>query len=198
MRRSAIEHVESKQMRKDITDFRTGDTVRVHWKVKEGDKERVQPFEGVVIRKTRGQNRATFTVRKVSYGVGVERIFPLHSPRYEKIEVITHGNVHRNRLFFLRNLRGKASRVQSQEEAGTDTPSVSSAPSAVPPRKAHQVPRKRRLQRPAKRLRQNPPVRRRVRRSRRSRSPSRRRVCASSSRTVDPAHLEETRDGAKL
>ena len=131
MRRAAIEHVESKQMRKDITDFRTGDTVRVHWKVKEGDKERVQPFEGVVIRKTRGQNRATFTVRKVSYGVGVERIFPLHSPRYEKIEVITHGNVHRNRLFFLRNLRGKASRVQSQEEAGTDTPSVSSAPSAV-------------------------------------------------------------------
>jgi len=131
MRRSAIEHVESKQMRKDITDFRTGDTVRVHWKVKEGDKERVQPFEGVVIRKTRGQNRATFTVRKVSYGVGVERIFPLHSPRYEKIEVITHGNVHRNRLFFLRNLRGKASRVQSQEEAGTDTPSVSSARAAV-------------------------------------------------------------------
>src|SRR5258708_9078782 len=120
MRRSAIEHVESKQMRKDITDFRTGDTVRVHWKVKEGDKERVQPFEGVVIRKTRGQNRATFTVRKVSYGVGVERIFPLHSPRYEKIEVVSHGNVHRNRLFFLRNLRGKASRLQTQDETQTD------------------------------------------------------------------------------
>jgi large subunit ribosomal protein L19 len=125
MRRSAIEHVESKQIRKDITDFRTGDTVRVHWKVKEGDKERVQPFEGVVIRKTRGQNRATFTVRKVSYGVGVERIFPLHSPRYEKIEVITHGNVHRNRLFFLRNLRGKASRLQHQEESVTEAPTHS-------------------------------------------------------------------------
>jgi len=117
-------------MRKDITDFRTGDTVRVHWKVKEGDKERVQPFEGVVIRKTRGQNRATFTVRKISYGVGVERIFPLHSPRYEKIEVITHGNVHRNRLFFLRKLRGKASRVQSQEEGVTEAPAPAAPASA--------------------------------------------------------------------
>ncbi len=116
MRRSVIEYVESKQMRTDIADFRTGDTVRVHWKVKEGDKERVQPFEGIVIRKTKGQNRATFTVRKISYGVGVERIFPLHSPRYEKIEVLTHGNVHRNRLFFLRKLKGKASRVATQDE----------------------------------------------------------------------------------
>lgn len=116
MRRSVIEYVESKQMRTDIADFRTGDTVRVHWKVKEGDKERIQPFEGIVIRKTKGQNRATFTVRKISYGVGVERIFPLHSPRYEKIEVLTHGNVHRNRLFFLRKLKGKASRVATQDE----------------------------------------------------------------------------------
>jgi len=116
MRRSAIEYVEAKNLRKDITDFRTGDTVRVHWKVKEGDKERVQPFEGIVIRKTKGYNRATFTVRKVSYGVGVERIFPLHSPRYEKIEVVTHGNVHRSRLFFLRKLKGKASRVEAQAE----------------------------------------------------------------------------------
>ena len=116
MRRSIIDRVESKHVRKDITDFRTGDTVRVHWKVKEGDKERVQPFEGIVIRKTKGYNRATFTVRKVSYGVGVERIFPLHSPRYEKIEVVTHGNVHRSRLFFLRKLMGKASRVEAQAE----------------------------------------------------------------------------------
>src|SRR5215470_7178711 len=116
MRRSIIDRVESKHVRKDITDFRTGDTVRVHWKVKEGDKERVQPFEGIVIRKTKGYNRATFTVRKVSYGVGVERIFPLHSPRYEKIEVVTHGNVHRSRLFFLRKLKGKASRVEAQAE----------------------------------------------------------------------------------
>src|SRR3954470_11762483 len=116
MRRSAIEYIESKQTRKDLTEFRTGDTVRVHWKVKEGEKERVQPFEGIVIRKTKGYNRATFTVRKLSYGVGVERIFPLHSPRYERIEVLVRGDVNRNRLFYLRELKGKASRVESQEE----------------------------------------------------------------------------------
>ena len=117
MRLSALEYVESKQLRKDIADFRTGDTVRVHWRVKEGEKERVQPFEGVVIRKTKGANRATFTVRKVSYGVGVERIFPLHSPRYERIDVVTRGSVSRNRLFYLRDLKGKASRVDVQEES---------------------------------------------------------------------------------
>lgn len=117
MRRDALSYIESKQLRKDTTDFRTGDTVRVHWKVREGDKERVQPFEGIVIRKTRGGIRATFTVRKMSYGVGVERIFPLHSPRYEKIEVVSRGDVNRNRLFYLRNLRGKASRVGTAEEA---------------------------------------------------------------------------------
>lgn len=116
MRRALLEYIESKQIRKDLTDFRTGDTVRVHWKVKEGEKERVQPFEGIVIRKTRGYNRATFTVRKMSYGVGVERIFPLHSPRYEKIEVLVRGDVNRNRLFYLRELKGKASRVDSMEE----------------------------------------------------------------------------------
>jgi large subunit ribosomal protein L19 len=122
MGRSILDHVESKHVRKDVTEFRTGDTVRVHWKVKEGDKERVQPFEGVVIRKTKGHNRATFTVRKVSYGIGVERIFPLHSPRYEKIEVLTHGNVHRSRLFFLRNLKGKASRVEAQGDRFEEAP----------------------------------------------------------------------------
>lgn len=115
MRKSAIEYIESKHQRQDVPVFRTGDTVRVHWKIKEGEKERVQPFEGIVIRKTRGQNRATFTVRKVSYGIGVERIFPLHSPRYEKIEVVTQGAVNRNRLFYLRGLRGKAARVQTRE-----------------------------------------------------------------------------------
>src|ERR1700687_5568262 len=132
MRRSVIEYVESKQMRTDIADFRTGDTVRVHWKVKEGDKERIQPFEGIVIRKTKGQNRATFTVRKISYGVGVERIFPLHSPRYEKIEVLTHGHVHRNRLFFLRDLKGKASRVETQADKFEVQPAAVSEPPAPP------------------------------------------------------------------
>ncbi len=116
MRPSALDYIESKQLRKDVTEFRTGDTVRVHWKVREGEKERVQPFEGVVIRKTKGNNRATFTVRKMSYGVGVERIFPLHSPRYERIDVLTRGDVRHNRLFYLRELRGKASRVDTQEE----------------------------------------------------------------------------------
>jgi large subunit ribosomal protein L19 len=129
MRLSALEYVESKQLRKDIADFRTGDTVRVHWKVKEGEKERIQPFEGVVIRKTKGANRATFTVRKVSYGVGVERIFPLHSPRYERIDVVTRGSVSRNRLFYLRDLKGKASRVDVQEEI-LEAPATESAPTA--------------------------------------------------------------------
>jgi large subunit ribosomal protein L19 len=144
MRLSAIEYIESKQIRKDVVDFRTGDTVRVHWKVKEGEKERVQPFEGVVIRKTKGANRATFTVRKVSYGVGVERIFPLHSPRYERIDVVTRGSVSRNRLFYLRALKGKASRVDVQEEvlevapaeapvAAEGTPSEASEPSTAAP-----------------------------------------------------------------
>ena len=133
MRPSALDYVESKQLRKDVTDFRTGDTVRVHWKVKEGEKERVQPFEGVVIRKTQGANRATFTVRKMSYGVGVERIFPLHSPRYERIDVLTRGDVRHNRLFYLRDLRGKASRVDTQEEleAAAAAP-AEAAPAAEP------------------------------------------------------------------
>ena len=136
MRPSALDYVESKQLRKDLSDFRTGDTVRVHWKVREGEKERVQPFEGVVIRKTKGANRATFTVRKVSYGVGVERIFPLHSPRYERIEVLTRGDVRHNRLFYLRDLRGKASRVDTQEELETAAPGAapaSEAPAAEAP-----------------------------------------------------------------
>ncbi len=116
MRRSAIMHVESKYLRPELTNFRPGDVVRVHWKVKEGEKERVQAFEGTVIRKSKGTNRATFAVRKESYGVGVERIFPLHSPRYERIEVLTRGSVNRNRLFYLRGLRGKSARVDVMEE----------------------------------------------------------------------------------
>ena len=136
MRPSALDYIESKQLRKDLTEFRTGDTVRVHWKVREGEKERVQPFEGVVIRKTKGNNRATFTVRKMSYGVGVERIFPLHSPRYERIEVLTRGDVRHNRLFYLRDLRGKASRVDIQEEliegAAAPVPTAEPAPEGAP------------------------------------------------------------------
>lgn len=116
MRASAIDFVDMRNKRKDVVDFRPGDTVRVWWKVKEGEKERTQAFEGVVIRKTRGGADATFTVRKISFGVGVERIFPLHSPRYESIEVLTRGAVRRSRLFYLRNLRGKAARLDHEDE----------------------------------------------------------------------------------
>jgi large subunit ribosomal protein L19 len=116
MRPSAIEFVESRHLRKDLAQFRAGDTVRVNWKVKEGEKERVQAFEGVVIRKTRGTTDASFTVRKVTFGVGVERIFPLHSPRYESIDVVNKGVVNRSRLFYLRSLRGKAARLDILDE----------------------------------------------------------------------------------
>jgi len=110
-----IERIESEQLRTDLPEFRPGDTLRVYVKIVEGDKERIQPFEGVVLRKTRGGNRATFTVRKVSYGVGVERTFPLHSPRIERIDVVTRGHVRRARLYYLRELSGKAARIQERE-----------------------------------------------------------------------------------
>ncbi len=124
MRSAALQFVDSLHLRKNVPDFRTGDTVRVNWKVKEGEKERVQAFEGVVIRKTRGSVDATFTVRKMSFGVGVERIFPLHSPRYETIDVLTRGSVRRNRLFYLRSLRGKAARLSVQEDKDEAAPAA--------------------------------------------------------------------------
>jgi len=110
-----IEAIEREQLRSDIPEFKPGDTVRVHVKVVEGEKERIQAFQGVVIRKSRGANRATFTVRKVSYGVGVERTFPLHSPRLDRIEVITKGQVRRAKLYYLRNLSGKAARITAEK-----------------------------------------------------------------------------------
>ena len=116
MQTSALAFINDRQLRKDLTPFAPGDTVRVHWKVKEGDKERTQAFEGTVIRKTKGGIAASFTVRKLSFGVGVERIFPLHSPRYEKIEVVQRGDVRRNRLFYLRELKGRAARVDKLED----------------------------------------------------------------------------------
>jgi len=109
-----IEALEKEQMRLDIPDFKPGDTIRVHAKIKEGEKERVQIFQGVVIRKRKGNTGATFTVRKVSYGIGVERIFPLHSPSIEKIEIITRGKVRRAKLYYLRKLRGKAARIKEK------------------------------------------------------------------------------------
>ena len=109
-----IESIEKEQMRMDLTGFSAGDTVRVHFKIVEGEKERIQVFEGVVIRKKKGGIGATFTVRKVSYGIGVERIFPLHSPRIEKIEIVNRGRVRRARLYYLRKLRGKAARIRTK------------------------------------------------------------------------------------
>lgn len=109
-----IETLEKEQMRVDIPDFRPGDTVRVHARIREGEKERIQVFKGVVLRKRKGNTGATFTVRKVSYGIGVERIFPLHSPLIVKIEVLTRGKVRRARLYYLRKLRGKAARIKEK------------------------------------------------------------------------------------
>jgi len=108
---SIIKKVEDRALRSDLPEFRVGDTVRVHVKVREGEKERVQAFEGVVIKINRGGNRTAFTVRKVSYGVGVERIFPLHSPRIDRMQVLSKSKVRRARLYYLRGLSGKAARL---------------------------------------------------------------------------------------
>ena len=110
----AIEVVEQRQLVKR-PEMRSGDTVRVHVKVREGDKERIQIFEGTVIGIHRGGLRATFTVRKVSFGQGVERIFPLHSPTIDKIEVVRSARVRRAKLYFLRALKGKAARMKEQK-----------------------------------------------------------------------------------
>ena len=113
--------VEAGQLRSDIPDFKVGDTLRVHAKIIEGDKERIQVFEGAVISRANSGNRATFTVRKISYGVGVERIFPLHSPRIDKIEVIMRGKVRRAKLYYLRALSGKAARIKGERVQITAT-----------------------------------------------------------------------------
>ena len=128
MLRKAISDIEAKYLRKDMPAFRSGDTVRVHTKIKEGDKERIQVFEGVVIRHKKGDVRSMFTVRKVSYGVGVERMFPVHSPRIDKIEVLGHGEVRRSRLYYLRALQGKAARLHQEEGAGESAAAATPAP----------------------------------------------------------------------
>ena len=110
---NAIQEIETAQLT-DRPSMRPGDTVRVHVKVKEGEKERVQVFEGLVIGQHRGGARATFTVRKVAFGQGVERVFPLHSPMIDKIEVVRSARVRRAKLYFLRNLRGKAARLREK------------------------------------------------------------------------------------
>ena len=109
-----IKNLEQEQLKKDLPNFQPGDTVKVHVKVVEGNRERIQVFEGVVIRRSGGGLRETFTVRRVSYGVGVERIFPVHSPKIEKIEVVRKGKVRRAKLYYLRELKGKAARIKDK------------------------------------------------------------------------------------
>jgi large subunit ribosomal protein L19 len=109
-----LKQLEKEMLRLDLPEFAPGDTVKVHVKIKEGEKERIQVFQGVVISKRRGTTNATFIVRKVSYGVGVERVFPMHSPIIDKIEVVTRGRVRRAKIYYLRKLRGKAARIKER------------------------------------------------------------------------------------
>jgi large subunit ribosomal protein L19 len=125
-----IREIESSFRRAGILEFRPGDTVRVHTLIKEGDKERVQVFEGVVIDRRAGSACASFTVRKISYGVGVERVFPLYSSRIEKIELVQRGRVRRARLNYLRKLQGKAARIKG--ERGQVGGATEAAPAAAP------------------------------------------------------------------
>ena len=113
---NVLAKIEAPMAREGLPDFRVGDTVRVHYRIVEGEKERMQVFQGVVLKRHRAGVRSTFTVRKVSFNVGVERIFLLHSPRIDKVEVVSRGVVRRARLFYLRNLSGKAARVRDAKD----------------------------------------------------------------------------------
>src|SRR5450755_2887379 len=113
---TAIAEIEQAQTRSDIPDFRPGDTLKVHVRVTEGNRSRIQVFQGIVIRRQGGGARETFTVRKISYGVGVERTFPVHTPAIDMIEVVTKGRVRRAKLYYLRSLRGKAARIRERRD----------------------------------------------------------------------------------
>jgi large subunit ribosomal protein L19 len=150
-----LDRIEKASLRNDLPPFRPGDTVRVHVRVSEGDKERIQVFEGVVLRRRGGGNSETFTVRKVSYGVGVERIFPVQSPMVARLEIKARGHVRRARLYYLRELRGKKARLRSkvrdlagllapaEGESGRDAergePPAEGAGGAEPPESTTQV-----------------------------------------------------------
>lgn len=125
-----IRAIEQAQLR-TLPSFRVGDTIRVHYRIREGEKERVQIFQGVVIRRSRGGLGATFSVRKVSYGVGIERVFPLHSPRIEKVEIASSGHVRRSRLYYLRDLQGKKARLRDVARTGGEA-TAEAAPSEAP------------------------------------------------------------------
>jgi len=111
-----LDSIDSGSLRTDVPDFRAGDTLKVHVKVIEGSRSRIQVFQGVVIRRSGGGVRETFTVRKVSFGVGVERTFPVHSPIIDHVEVVTRGDVRRAKLYYLRSLRGKAAKIKEKRE----------------------------------------------------------------------------------
>lgn len=110
-----IKALEQEQLKESLTEFNVGDTVKVHYRIKEGNRERIQVFEGTVIKRQGGSVRETFTVRRISYGVGVERTFPAHSPRVEKLEVVRKGKVRRARLFYLRERTGKSAKVKEKK-----------------------------------------------------------------------------------
>ncbi|HOJ43911.1 MAG TPA: 50S ribosomal protein L19 [Syntrophorhabdaceae bacterium] len=112
----AIDLIEKEHMRLDLPEVNVGNNVKVYTKIFEGDKERVQVFEGVVIRKRGGNTRATFTVRKISYGIGIEKTFPMHSPLIEKIEVVGRSKIRRAKLYYLRNLKGKAAKLKEKRD----------------------------------------------------------------------------------
>jgi large subunit ribosomal protein L19 len=113
---NVLDMVEQEQLRTDLPAFKPGDTIKVHVKIKEGDKERIQVFEGICIAMKHGGARSTFTVRKISFGHGVERIFPLHSRTIDKVELVRHGRVRRAKLYYIRELRGKAARIREVKE----------------------------------------------------------------------------------
>ena len=112
-----LDSIDAASLRSDVPDFRPGDTVKVHVRVVEGNRERIQVFQGVVIRRQGGGVRETFTVRKTSYGVGVERTFPVHSPRLDKVEIMARGAVRRAKLYYLRDLRGKKAKIKEKRDA---------------------------------------------------------------------------------
>ncbi len=112
-----LAEIESAQLRSELPEFRVGDTVRIHYKIVEGDKDRIQVFQGIVLKRRRAGSRSTFTVRKLSFNIGVERTFVQHSPRIDKIEVVSHGVVRRAKLFYLRDLKGKKARVRDRKDA---------------------------------------------------------------------------------
>ncbi len=115
-----VDAIEKKEMKEEPPVVRIGDTVKVHMRIVEGEKERIQVIEGVVIKMRGSANRKTITVRKISFGVGVERIFPIHSPRVEKVDILKHAKVRRAKLYFLRELRGKAARLKEVKKAPTE------------------------------------------------------------------------------